>query len=434
MSERPRHRQSALLPIVIPLGALAVIALVLFGFSRILLGISHTSATVTACVVALAILVVAAIVAGQRRVGPAAIGSMLGVVTGVTLMTGSLAFLVVGPQPEEVEPELVTVAAGPNASVEGFEQTSLAFPADTPIELEFDNQEQGAQHNVDILRENPADNPDQAPLFNGQIITGPASVTYTVQPVPEGEYFFLCEVHPATMQGTITVSEGGAAPGPTVVAQNLEFDTQQIDLEAGNPTAVEFDNQDAGTLHNISVYTDDTLEEVLFSGDQITGPDSITYTIPALEEGSYYFHCDVHPAMNGSVEVGAARGGGDGGPGDGGSPQPSAPGTESPPPPDDGGGGAPAESSISAASLAFSTDSLTFPADTPVSLTFDNQEPGVPHNVSIYRDEAFTDPVLQGEVVTGPTTVTYDVPALPAATYPFRCDVHPTMAGTVSVT
>ena len=47
MSEGP-HRQSLLLPIVIPLGALAVIGAVLFGFSRILLGISHTAATVTA--------------------------------------------------------------------------------------------------------------------------------------------------------------------------------------------------------------------------------------------------------------------------------------------------------------------------------------------------------------------------------------------------
>src|SRR5687768_7993395 len=116
MSDQGPHRQSLLLPVVIPLGALAVIALVLFGFSRILLGISHTAATVTACVVALVILVVAAVVAGQRRVGPAAIGSMLGVVTGVTLMTGSLAFLIVGPQPEEVEPVQVTLAAGPNAA------------------------------------------------------------------------------------------------------------------------------------------------------------------------------------------------------------------------------------------------------------------------------------------------------------------------------
>jgi plastocyanin len=128
------------------------------------------------------------------------------------------------------------------------------------------------------------------------------------------------------------------------------------------------------------------------------------------------------------VKVAAGPGGG------GGSPPPSGSPTERPPPPDGGGGAAPAEASISAASLAFSTSTLSFPADTPVSLSFDNQDPGVSHNVAIYSDQASTQPEFQGELVTGPATVTYQVPPLPAATYFFRCDTHPTMTGTVSVT
>jgi plastocyanin len=35
-----------------------------------------------------------------------------------------------------------------------------------------------------------------------------------------------------------------------------------------------------------------------------TGPTTVTYDIPALDAGTYYFHCDVHPTMNGSVVVG----------------------------------------------------------------------------------------------------------------------------------
>ena len=434
--ERTRkHRQSLLLPILIPLGALAVIGIVLFGFSRILLGVSHNSATVVACVVALVILVVGGIVAGQRRVGPAAIGSMLGVVTGAALMTGSLAFLIVGPQQEEVEPEVVTLAAGPNASVEGFEPETLAFPADVPVDLEFDNEETGIQHNVVIYREDPAEDSAQTPLLDGQLISGPASVTYAVPPVPEGSYFFLCEVHPTTMTGTIRAAPGGSPPGPTVVAQGLAFDTDQIELPADVPSSITLDNQDAGTDHNIAIYPDDTLGEPLFEGELITGPATEAYPVPPLEAGSYYFLCDVHPSMNGTVKVAAEAGGGGGG-GDGGggsgSPPPSAPPTESPPPPDGGGGGA--EATITAAALAFDTSSLSFPADTPVLLTLDNQEPGVQHNVSIFADEAYTQPEFPGELITGPATITYSVPPLAAGTHYFRCDVHPTMAGTVSVT
>ena len=439
MTDRPPHRQSALLPILIPIGALAVIGLALFGFSRILLGISHNAATVTASVVALVILVVAGVAAGQRRVGPAAIGSLLGVVTGVTLMTGSLAFLIVGPQPEEVEPAHVTIVAGPNASTEGFEQTEVRFPADVPVDLEFENQEVGAQHNVAIFQEDPADNADQTPLLDGPVITGPATTTYPVAPVPEGPYFFLCEIHPTTMTGMITAAAGGAAPGPTVVAKDLQFDTKEIDLPAGTPSTVTLDNEDPGVPHNIAIFTDDTLGEVLFDGADIVGPATEPYEVPELDAGTYYFHCDTHPTMNGSVKVAkepAGGGGGGDGPGGGGSNEPTPPPTEtgSPPPPDGGGGGEPAAASISAASLAFDTASLSFPAETPVTLTFDNQEPGAPHNVAIYRDEGYTDPAFQGETVTGPTTVTYDVPPLAAATYYFKCDVHPTMAGTVDVT
>jgi plastocyanin len=437
---RGPHRESLLLPIVIPLGALAVIGAVLYGFSRILLGISHTAATVTACVVAVTIMVAAAVVAGQRRVGPSAIGSMLGVVTGVALMTGSLAFLIVGPQQEEVQPAVVTLAAGPKASSEGFEQTSLAVPAAVPIDLEFDNQETGVQHNVVIFQDDPAKNPDQQPLFRGPVISGPSKTTYKVSPLPEGSYFFHCEVHPTTMTGTITATAGGAAPGPTVVAKNLAFDTKEIDLPAQTPTALTFDNQDPATTHNIHIFTDATMATSLFDGKDVLGPSKETYTVPPLDAGTYYFHCDTHPTMNGAVKVAVeGGGGGGGGGGSGGSPGPSeTPSITGSPPPSQGGGGGgggtPATASISATALAFNTATLSFPADAPVALTFDNQDAGITHNVAIYQDQAYTQPKFNGEIVTGPTTVTYDVPPLAAGTYYFKCDVHPTMTGTVSVT
>jgi plastocyanin len=90
-----------------------------------------------------------------------------------------------------------------------------------------------------------------------------------------------------------------------------------------------------------------------------------------------------------------------------------------------------ADVTIAAEALAFSTATLTVPADSDFTMAFDNRE-AVPHNVSIYEDDSATDALFTGETITGPRTVTYEVPALQAGEYFFRCDVHPTqMTGTV---
>jgi plastocyanin len=86
---------------------------------------------------------------------------------------------------------------------------------------------------------------------------------------------------------------------------------------------------------------------------------------------------------------------------------------------------------IHADDLAFSTSSLSAPAGEPFQVAFDNRE-SAPHNVAIYRDDSATDQVFGSEPFSGPAVVTYDVPALPAGTYFFRCDVHPDMAGTLT--
>ncbi len=79
---------------------------------------------------------------------------------------------------------------------------------------------------------------------------------------------------------------------------------------------------------------------------------------------------------------------------------------------------------ISADKVAFSTDKLEAPAGAPFVIEFENKEP-IPHNVAIY-DSAGKE-LFKGDIVTGPKTVTYNVPALPAGDYKFQCDVHPTV-------
>jgi len=81
---------------------------------------------------------------------------------------------------------------------------------------------------------------------------------------------------------------------------------------------------------------------------------------------------------------------------------------------------------IVAKNAAFDTDCLAAPAGKAFTIMFDNQDPGVPHNISIYTDSSATTALFKGQLVSGPATTTYKVPALKAGTYFFRCDVHPT--------
>jgi plastocyanin len=85
---------------------------------------------------------------------------------------------------------------------------------------------------------------------------------------------------------------------------------------------------------------------------------------------------------------------------------------------------------ITAQSIKFDRSELDVPAGRPFQLLFDNHE-GAPHNVRIY-DDGVDQPLFLGETFGGPSARTYEVPALPAGTHRFRCDVHPEMAGTVS--
>ena len=104
-------------------------------------------------------------------------------------------------------------------------------------------------------------------------------------------------------------SAGGsaaAASPPTdadlvITAEAMEFDTSTITLAAGEETSIFFRNID-GQPHNVAIYTDDSASEPLWVGTTITD-DAITETIPALEAGEYFFRCDLHPAMAGTVVV-----------------------------------------------------------------------------------------------------------------------------------
>jgi len=308
-------RDRLVMPILLPLAILAVIAGVLYGFSRILLSITPTAATVTAIVVASGVLATASTAAGRKQVRLSTLGAMLGVTGGVAMLAGGIALAVTGGAEEEPgggERPVVAIAAFNIA----FEPTSLTVPASEAFTIRFHNQDAGTDHNVEIF-----DDPEfgGTALFAGDLITGVREIDYAVDPLEAGAYFFRCIVH-ANMTGEMQAVGGGpgepgqgGAGGVTVVAQDVAFDTSTIELTPV-PTTITFDNRDAGVQHNIAIYGDSSLADTLFDGELVTGPTTIQYEIPALPPGEHYFQCVVHPNMSGTVVVSDTAGGGGGGP------------------------------------------------------------------------------------------------------------------------
>lgn len=101
--------------------------------------------------------------------------------------------------------------------------------------------------------------------------------------------------------------ETPAPTGPvtevTIVARSIRFDLDVMTFPANTPVTITFDNQDAGVPHNVAVYESQPPAPEIFVGDIFPGVAERDYSFTTPGPGEYYFHCDVHPSMNGSVEV-----------------------------------------------------------------------------------------------------------------------------------
>jgi plastocyanin len=103
-----------------------------------------------------------------------------------------------------------------------------------------------------------------------------------------------------------TTSSGGSdEPSPatdadrTITSRGLVFDVATLAVPAGATFSLQLTNLDAAP-HNVAIYEDSSAGDDVFVGEVITS-SSIVYQVPALEPGSYFFRCDVHPDMNGEL-------------------------------------------------------------------------------------------------------------------------------------
>lgn len=98
--------------------------------------------------------------------------------------------------------------------------------------------------------------------------------------------------------GTVTVADGDVA----LCADDLVFDAATIEAPVGDEFTITFTNAESQP-HNVAVYTEEGGEEIII-GEIITGPSATNQVVvPALDPGTYYFRCDVHPEMEGTIVV-----------------------------------------------------------------------------------------------------------------------------------
>jgi plastocyanin len=95
----------------------------------------------------------------------------------------------------------------------------------------------------------------------------------------------------------------------TLSANDLKFSAPCMVANADEAFTIHFTN-DENQPHDVAIYPDSSKASELAKSDIITGPDQSTdLEVGALAAGQYYFDCQVHTEMNGTLYVVAAGAG-----------------------------------------------------------------------------------------------------------------------------
>ncbi|CAN5756723.1 hypothetical protein BH20CHL8_BH20CHL8_01160 [soil metagenome] len=104
--------------------------------------------------------------------------------------------------------------------------------------------------------------------------------------------------------GSTSASQPAADPADadvTITSVDMEFEQTTVTVAAGEAFTMALVNEDS-MPHNVAIYTDSSASDELFIGEYVTD-GVIVYDIPALEPGEYFFRCDLHPDMVGTLIV-----------------------------------------------------------------------------------------------------------------------------------
>ncbi|MDP9233449.1 MAG: cupredoxin domain-containing protein [Actinomycetota bacterium] len=208
MQERPdpnvvrEMRIKLPLPVLIPVGALLFIAILTIGLSRILLNVPSDAAVIIALAIALDVLGAAAYLAARPRPSPGTMAELMMVVlfpVVIGIVLTQINFTSAEAKNSSGGPAAVTSSATLIAQNVAFQEKTLTVLGTKGFTVNFDNKD-STTHNFAIY-----DKKGGKELFKGAVITGPNTTDYQVKPLKAGTYYFQCDIHPTSMNGSLTV-------------------------------------------------------------------------------------------------------------------------------------------------------------------------------------------------------------------------------------
>jgi plastocyanin len=100
--------------------------------------------------------------------------------------------------------------------------------------------------------------------------------------------------------GAASPTAAPAGDAIVVTAKDLKFGQAEVTVPADEAFDLVLDNQES-IPHNLAIYTDESASTKISVGEIFSGPAQKTQAVPAMAAGTYFFRCDVHPDMKGSI-------------------------------------------------------------------------------------------------------------------------------------
>lgn len=305
-------RDRLLLPLFIPLGAVAAIFLLIFSVSRILLvvreDVSPGAATTLAIIGAASVLTLCTLLA----VGPPLSRQMVYMLTALpaSVVIAIGLYLAVRPGEHAGEPgagPAVVTAFTQVATDNKFSLTEIRVPAGVEVTMTVENRG-AALHNMHVLNVKDKSGAD----ITTKLVGG--GITETVKFVIEqpGSYPFICDAHPQEMKGTLTVvaeappvagPPAGTPEGIVIIATDNKFDKTSLTVKANEEVTLTLVNRGVA-IHNFHVLNVKDKSGKEITTQLLTGGKSETIKFVIEKPGTYDYLCDVHPVeMRGKLTV-----------------------------------------------------------------------------------------------------------------------------------